>query len=387
MIKSLQSVIEHNSAEAEKSVRVALDAASFARNFLLISFVIVAVALVSIGLWIVKSITGPLNETVCTMESVAEGDLTVDVTIGNTNDELSLLKGATKSMITGLTNVVVQIQSQASDLGVASDGLKEASSQVLLGSETQSEATSSMAAALEEMSTSISHVADLSTEAQLASTRSGKAAKEGAAQIQSMVNDIGDIAHSIEAAAQTAEQLQDASDRISRITDVIKDVADQTNLLALNAAIEAARAGETGRGFAVVADEVRKLAEKSGTSAQEISAMISEIQRGTETMGLQMKESVSKVRDGLSLAQIAGQSITAINEEASQVVQIVDDVSIALKEQSAASQSIADRVENIVQMIEENNVSMRSVAATAHQLDALAARLKGDADRFNVRRL
>ena len=199
-----------------------------------------------------------------------------------------------------------------------------------------------------------------------------------------MVHDIGLIARSIETAAQSAEALQKASDQVSNVTAVIKEVADQTNLLALNAAIEAARAGEQGRGFAVVADEVRKLAEKTGTSAQEIATMITSMQQGAQAMASQMTLSVEQVKAGMAIAEKTGASIEAILGGATQVVAIVDDVSRALREQAVASQDIAGRVETIAQMIDGNNHSMETVADTATQLDHLAIRLRDDVGRFQI---
>lgn len=383
--QSLQAVIDLNEREAKKSIDTALGSADFAQTATIVVFLVAIIVLVVFGLILGKSITAPLNEAVEALEKVSAGDLTVRLRVEDSRkDELARLQRATAKMVAELSRMLRELRSQSIELGAASNGLNESSAMVLKGSEEQSESTSSMAAALEEMSTSISHVSDLSSEAQRISTDSGRAAKEGSEQIRSMVNDIGRIAQSIETAAQSAEELQKASDQISNITAVIKEVADQTNLLALNAAIEAARAGDQGRGFAVVADEVRKLAEKTGTSAQEIASMISSMQQGARTMASQMNLSVEQVTEGMALADKTGASIESILNGATQVVEIVNDVSRALREQSVASQEIAGRVESIVQMIDENNASMGTVADTATQLDKLAIRLREDVSRFQI---
>ncbi len=383
--ESLQAIIELNTREAKKSVDFALNAASFAQTAAISVFFAAVVSLVLFGLALGKSIVSPLNETVSTMEKVSAGDLTVRIQVDTSRkDELARLQRATVTMVSELSRMLRDLQAQSADLGNASNGLNAISAQVLKGSEEQSESTASMAAALEEMSTSITHVSDLSAEAQRISSESGQAAQKGSEQIHAMVHDIGLIARSIETAAQSAEALQKASDQVSNVTAVIKEVADQTNLLALNAAIEAARAGEQGRGFAVVADEVRKLAEKTGTSAQEIATMITSMQQGAQAMASQMTLSVEQVKAGMAIAEKTGASIEAILGGATQVVAIVDDVSRALREQAVASQDIAGRVETIAQMIDGNNHSMETVADTATQLDHLAIRLRDDVGRFQI---
>ncbi|QEL65829.1 methyl-accepting chemotaxis protein [Oryzomicrobium terrae] len=345
-----------------------------------------AIALgVTVSWLISRSIRGPLDETVAALERVAAGDLTVSLRAHPSHqDEISRLQRATATMVRELSGLLRDLKGQSGQLSDAATTLSGASHQVKQGSEHQSEATASMAAALEEMSTSINHVADLSRDAQQISSASGQQARDGADTIHRMMDDIGRIADSIQEAAGTAADLGASSERISGITQVIKDVADQTNLLALNAAIEAARAGEAGRGFAVVADEVRQLAEKTRQSALEIADMITSIQHGAKTMAAQMEVSVQRVGEGRAMAAAAGEAIHGINDGTERVVGVIDDVSTALKEQAAASQEIAGRVENIVQMIEENNVSMGAVADTAGSLDALAAQLKRDVERFRI---
>lgn len=192
------------------------------------------------------------------------------------------------------------------------------------------------------------------------------------------------IAESVEQSAQLIEDLGRQSDRISAIVNVIKDIADQTNLLALNAAIEAARAGETGRGFAVVADEVRKLAERTTQSTQDIAAMIDAIQNGTAQAVDSMHAGVERVAGGVELAKRAGKAMEEIHSGAQRVAQTVSDISLALKEQSAASSEIAVNVEKIAQMAEENNAAVAGTTGTARELERLAEGLQAEIRRYKV---
>ena len=106
-------------------------------------------------------------------------------------------------------------------------------------------------------------------------------AQNGKKLLIDLVASVEDIAEVSQEVAQSVELLTERSQEIGKIVDLITGIAEQTNLLALNAAIEAARAGDAGRGFAVVAEEVRKLAEESAQAAEQIGALISEIQKNT----------------------------------------------------------------------------------------------------------
>lgn len=104
-------------------------------------------------------------------------------------------------------------------------------------------------------------------------------------------------AQQAEAATAAARQvahlvvcLSDQTRQIGSITHAVGELASQTNMLALNAAVEAVRAGHNGKGFSVVAGEIRRLAEQSKKSAQNITTLINEIQKLTDSQGIVAEE-------------------------------------------------------------------------------------------------
>jgi len=231
---------------------------------------------------------------------------------------------------------------------------------------------------------STDQVGEHAREAHNVTQESSAQSLEGGRIIHEAAGEMGRIADAVNGTAGTIRELEDYSAQISSIIQVIKDIADQTNLLALNAAIEAARADEQGRGFAVVADEVRKLAERTGNSTHEISAMIGKIQQGTQRAAQEMEAGVRRVTDGVDLAHRAGDSVTGIRDSADRATRAVDDINLALREQSVAARDIAQKVERIAQSSEENSASVQQTAAAAHRLADLALELNSLASKFRT---
>jgi methyl-accepting chemotaxis protein len=177
------------------------------------------------------------------------------------------------------------------------------------------------------------------------------------------------IAKTVSDAAAVVENVGQQSTEVSSIVRVIREVADQTNLLALNAAIEAARAGEAGRGFAVVADEVRKLAEKTTRSAEEITRMIAAMQQSSTHAVKNIHEVVTQVETTATYAQNARESIERIHSSAEESEGFAREISLSLREQTQTGQMIAQQVEGITRMSEENAHSVANAESAMRELE------------------
>jgi methyl-accepting chemotaxis protein len=313
---------------------------------------------------------------------IAAGDLTVSIPVAP-NDRHSMMAAISK-MQQGLRTIVSSIHSGADALNTASGNLVAVSNRVSTGVSHQNDATSAIALTLGEVTTSIRHVAERAGTANQMAKAAGNLASEGNSVVLETVEEMRLSADSVNQSATMIDRLGEGSKQITAIVNVIKDIADQTNLLALNAAIEAARAGETGRGFAVVADEVRKLAERTATSTHEISQMINDIQRSTYDAISGIQDGANRVNGSVDKAVAAGDSMARINSVTLQVVTAVDDISMALREQSIASDHIARNVEQVSSMNRENTAAVQEVVADAHRLQALAGQLKQAVCGFKV---
>jgi methyl-accepting chemotaxis protein len=311
------------------------------------------------------------------------GDFTRRIPV-DTEDEVGQTAKSFNELMVALQQTLGQVLGSVDKVSDAAQSLSSSSNQVATSSSSQSEATSAMAAAVEEMTVSINHVSDSAHEAVEISRKSGKLSTEGGEIINKAASEMSQIAETVRHTAQAIEELDQHSNQISSIVQVIKDVADQTNLLALNAAIEAARAGEQGRGFAVVADEVRKLAERTTKATVEITQMIAAMQHSAKAAVSTMEMAVDQVSGGVTLANQAGSAIIQIRDGAEQVVGVVNDISSALAEQSSASNDIASQVEKVAQMTEENSAAAAETASAANNLQELANNMQAAVSRFKI---
>lgn len=326
----------------------------------------------AIGIWINRSVRQSLHAV---QEAVVHIERDLDFTRrvrATQQDELGAIAQAFNRLIGRMHDTLQKISDGAGTLAASAEQMATGSSEVARAASAQSEAASSMAATVEQMTVSVNHVADRAQDANALSGSSSHLAANGELVIVQTVNDINDIAESVQRASAHINEFDTHGQRISGVVAMIREVADQTNLLALNAAIEAARAGEQGRGFAVVADEVRKLAERTAHSTNEISGSI-EAMRGCSAAAVaSMEEAVQRVATGVSGAEETSQAIRQIRSGSEDVVQRVEGIALSIREQGSATHAIAAQIEKIAQISEENSAAARQSAEAATLLDRLA---------------
>jgi methyl-accepting chemotaxis protein len=334
--------------------------------------------------FVIRSIVGPMKkmQQVISAASV-DGDFTQRIDARN-HDEIGKTAQAFDALLQKLRDTFGELRSNVSSLDSAAHSLVESASLAASGSARASDAASSMAASVEQLSVSVNYIAANARDVSDVTNRSGSLSEEGSQVIRNTTLEIQGVADTVRSGASTITELGQQSERISDIVNVIKDVADQTNLLALNAAIEAARAGEQGRGFAVVADEVRKLAERTTAATGEISAMINTIQAGSRASVDAMNQAMAKVELGVAMTQRAEGAIGNIRGESEAVVRAVSEITTSLSEQSTASTALAQQVERVAAAAEENSSSANQTAAAASHLGDLANSMLGTMSRYKL---
>ncbi|MBK7414659.1 MAG: methyl-accepting chemotaxis protein [Dechloromonas sp.] len=383
-VASLKAMVDFQENQMHKAVehdRAAYATARWVSIALLTTAILISVAM---ALWIINSISGPLNTIRDVIGHVCKNnDFTRTVPVSG-NNEVGQTAAAFNELLGTMRQTLGSLKHSISSIDDASQQLSSGAQQSAQASEDSSESASSMAASVEQVSVSINHVANNANDALNLARHSGELSNQGGIVIGQAVDEMKIITSAVKNVAEQIDTLGQQSPQISSVVQVIKDVADQTNLLALNAAIEAARAGEQGRGFAVVADEVRKLAERTTKATGEIAGMIDGIQRSAKAAVSSMENVVIQAESGMSLAEQAGQSIVGIRDSANEVVRVVGDITDAIAEQGSASQSIAQQVERVAQAAEENNVAAQSTASAAGELGHLARTMREDTARFVI---
>ncbi len=380
-VKEMAALQDEN---MDKDVKRNREEYESARNRAIGGLVVALLLAIGAAVWIIRSIAGPLDSMREAITRVRDrNDFTAAVRV-NSEDEVGQTAKAFNDLLATLRKTMAELKQSIGEVDSSAQSLSSAASQSAQASALSSESASAMAASVEQVSVSINQVSDNASAASDLAQKAGQLSDEGGRIIGNAVEEIRQIAASIDRVAGVMEALGEQSKEISGIVQVIKDVADQTNLLALNAAIEAARAGEAGRGFAVVADEVRKLAERTTKATGEISTMIENIQTSSQTVVASMQETVQQVRSGTELAEQAGESIVDIRQATGEVVSVVADIAGSIAEQSTATQSLAQQLETVAQSAEENNAAAGETASAAHRLGELAQSMRVNTDRFRI---
>ncbi|WP_300735006.1 methyl-accepting chemotaxis protein [uncultured Desulfovibrio sp.] len=379
---------------------------------------IITLAMIVLGLVLVRSITRPLDLLVGYANEVAGGKLDANVQAGHFFGELARLHQALEDMLNNLRKFISESRQQTEEakrqtdiakkaveeaeearkraenakregmfnaanqltdaVGIISSTSTQLARQVeesTSGAEQQAHRAMETATAMNEMNATVLEVAKNAGQAAEMSSNMRHCADEGADIVRQVVKGIEDVQSISLTLKEDMAQLGENARSITQIMSVISDIADQTNLLALNAAIEAARAGEAGRGFAVVADEVRKLAEKTMSSTSEVGNAINAIRNSTEKSIRQVDVAVESIARVTELSNKSGQALEQIVNMAEQSADEVRAIATAGEQQSATSEEINRSIADINSIATSTSKAMQQAAQAISELARQAQHL------------
>ncbi|MET0066734.1 MAG: methyl-accepting chemotaxis protein [Candidatus Thiodiazotropha sp.] len=370
---------------------VAKDRTAYASSIAELSWMILGLGLVSvtvIGLlvWLIsRGVVKPICEAALAMEGIAsaEGDLTVRMDEAG-RDEVSRLSRAYNRFAEKTEKMIRSVARSAGNLSIHSSQFASLSEHTTRGIRIQHEQTTQVATAMTEMSATVHDVAQNTTATAEAARQADLQANAGRQVVSDVSGSIDTLAREVGRAVETVRHVEQDSERIGSVLDVIRGIADQTNLLALNAAIEAARAGEQGRGFAVVADEVRTLAKRTQDSTEEIQEMIESLQSGVRNTVSVMETSQEKAATSVEQAGRAYESLEEINRVVETITHMSTQIATAAEEQSAVAEDINRSIVEIKHIADETSQdSEKTYEATqemSNEIDDLSKLL----EQFNV---
>ncbi|WP_210559108.1 MULTISPECIES: methyl-accepting chemotaxis protein [unclassified Pseudomonas] len=354
-----------------------------ARTFQLISTLLALFVGVIAAVIITRQITRPLQETLAVVERIASGDLTQNVTVTR-RDELGVLQQGIARMGVTLRDLISGIRDGVTQIASAAEELSAVTEQTSAGVNSQKVETDQVATAMHEMTATVQEVARNAEEASQAAAAADGEAREGDKVVNEAIAQIERLASEVVRSTEAMSVLQQESDKIGSVMDVIKAVAEQTNLLALNAAIEAARAGEAGRGFAVVADEVRGLAQRTQKSTEEIEGLVAGLQNGTQQVAAVMNNSRALTDSSVALTRKAGDSLENITRTVSNIQSMNQQIAAAAEQQSAVAEEISRSIINVRDVSEQTAAASDETAASSVELARLGGQLQQMVSHFRV---
>ncbi|CRM53103.1 MULTISPECIES: methyl-accepting chemotaxis protein [Pseudomonas] len=333
--------------------------------------------------WIARQIASPLRGILIAANRVAEGDLSHDIQVER-RDELGQLQHSIGQMTRSLRSLISGIGDSARQIAGAATQLSTVTEQTRNGLNQQKDETDQVATAMNQMLATAQEVARHAERASVAANEADQQADVGEQVVTQAVEQIGNLASEMALSGRAMLTLQQESQKIASVLDVIKSVSQQTNLLALNAAIEAARAGTAGQGFAVVADEVRSLAQRTQESAEEIEGLILGLHNGTQQVADIMDSSRTLTDNSVALTRDAGEALAAIARTVAVIQEMNPQIAAAAEQQSAVAEEINRSVLKVRDVSEQTAAASEETAAASVQLTRLSVDLQTLVGKFKL---
>ncbi|MEL0614012.1 methyl-accepting chemotaxis protein [Marinomonas arenicola] len=383
MIERIDQLIEDNQVKGQQSYDVISELMHSILWLILAPLLAGGVFVVAMQRFVASDLRKRVFRIQTVVGQLSEGDLTQRLPVEG-RDELAAIASSMNEFVEKTHAILCHVKEGSHEVSAAASQLFDASEHSANSALGQSEATTSVASTVQELSVSIGQVAEQAKNAQDFSIQSGKLSAEAGEVVLSATKEMSKISQLSQDSSSLIRDLEKRSSDINNIMQVIRDVADQTNLLALNAAIEAARAGEQGRGFSVVADEIRNLAQRTAESTKEITFIVTKIQEVTVAVAGSMEAELLQVEKGVLLAEKAGGSMTQVRGSTDQVEEAINYICNALLEQSNASDDIARKIDEIATITGEGSAAAKNTVSTAKRLDGLSEKLTLAVNQFQL---
>lgn len=381
--EAINELVDYQIKRAERRFDNAQEAYTTMR--VLTVFIIMAALLVAGGLgWVlVRSLVVPLLEVRKILNEMDKGDLTQQASY-QSDDEIGEMVATLNNSISKQRDMVSSMAAIVEQLSTASEEMSAVTEQSSQTIKEQLTETELVATAMNEMTSTVQEVATNITYSATAANEANTQTDDGNRVVKHAIEQINKLAEQVETSSQTINEVEQHSEAINAVLDVIKGIAEQTNLLALNAAIEAARAGEQGRGFAVVADEVRTLAGRTQESTEEINDMIEKLQQGSRQAVSVMKQSREQATAAVDFASQSGEALSTIAGAVGKINDMSTQIASAAEEQGVTSEEINRNIIRINDMVSQTAGGAEHIATASQDLANMAVGMQDLVRKFKV---
>jgi aerotaxis receptor len=350
----------------------------------LAALLLASVATMVGGAVVAKLVARPWEKMAKDSREIFDNAVARHVYVGR-DDELGQLQLVIKALQSQLDTVVWRIDAAVGELDTIATTTAAAVEQTNTGIFEQQAETEQVATAMNEMTATVQEVAQNTAEAAKAAHAAEEVSKEGALAATESICGIDALVDEVALAADVIRNLEQESNSVGTVLEVIRGIAEQTNLLALNAAIEAARAGEAGRGFAVVADEVRTLASRTQESTAEIEGMIARLQTEARAAVQAMEKAQGSAKLNAEQVETLAESLGSISGAVKNINDMNTQIATAAEEQTAVSDEINRNIVNISALAEQTTAVASDTDQALKNLVAEASRLQAVVQQFAIK--
>jgi methyl-accepting chemotaxis protein len=347
-----------------------------------LSVLLAAVAAGAAVYW-ANQFSRPIQSLVPFLRSVAAGDLSGSFSTTR-HDELGMLATAANDMSAQLRRLITELQQAGLQITQSSTQVLANAEDHASGSLQQAASIAQVTATMEELTNTAKQIAQSATSVEKIADDSAHAAHAGYASVGEALEAMENIRRRVADISGKTLLLGERSRRISEVLNLIKEIAGEIHLLAVNAAIESAAAGEHGKRFAVVASEVRRLAERTRDSAEEIKAIVGEIQSATHSSVLATEQGVKEVESGVALATGARGSLEQIIQMVDRTTSAIRQITLATQQQQSASEQIVQTMREVAVVTSDAAAGMKQSAASVGELNVLADQFKTRIKEFKL---
>ena len=331
-----------------------------------------------------KSIVVPVKALSENVRMIAEGDLTVSIDIQDREDEIGVMIKGFKEMLDTLRTQTGEMLEGASTLASSISQISTTVSQMATSSTETSSSIAEITATVEEVRQTVQVSSQKANQVVEVARKASDISESGKNATENTVQGIKRIKDEMEYIADSIVKLSEQTQSIGNIISAVNDLADQSNLLSVNASIEAAKAGEHGKGFAVVAQEVKSLAEQSKNATNDVTSILSDIQKATSAAVMATERGGKTVEEGVNLSAQAGEAIGILSQNVTESSQSALQIASSTQEQLIGMDQLAEAMENIKLASTQNADGANQLEDSVRNLDSLAKKMKLITAKFRV---